>query len=1250
MADSGTESTGLVQRCVVVQKDQLGFGFTVCGERVKLVQNVRAGGAADKAGVHEGDRIIKVNGSLVSCMTHQEVVKLIKSGTYAALTLQGPAPSPLNPLPRDSSPNQSTHPPPTPVPPQSGHASSPCITGPRPLQDSEVQKQASKILRKMLEQEEAELQTLQEELALSPSPILEQRIQSAKRRALQVKGKIQQDLDGARFLQSGANNMKAEEGGPLTESTEGDSEAQKPLIIGPEEDDDDEDACPMNEMDSLCQDIEMLKSRPAHMTVFMRYIFSQHLDPAPLLFFLSVEAYLGSVPKDARLLAPQICTHFLDSDAPLKIQIREDDMSDIESRLQAQEDIRGPLSELQQQVLPDIQEQIQDYRSKRLLGLGALFGEGDLQHLDGDPGKERQVVDQQVTALWEILVKHEQERSSALAWAVVLYLRHAGIRLREARPWLPFLPRAKKLSGTKRDAEDRKRIPILKYISNKPRGNQPTSFVPLSPTPVPGSVRNMIQQFESQQPDPAGGEEAGPESPGERLSSSLGEQSGAESDSLKAQGEGRRRGAGGEAGPRSHSDVDMEDCGAELLLHHSISSSASSHSARSVESVGVGALDEDGGELQVWQEMVDPQTVAALGPREVDRQAVIYELYTTEVSHLRTLRLLEQLFLQSLRAVLSAEQLACIFPNLSQVYSLHASLCDSMKKLRESPVVQGIGDIMLERFEGVSGAEFQEQVSLLCSRQSQALEIIKDKQRRDPQFANIIQECEASPHCRRLQLKDLLVSEMQRLTKYPLLLDNILKHTDRLSPDLLPLQKAQTCCRRILQAVNEVVRETEHEQRLVQYQRRLDLTPLERQANPVAAQFKNLDLTTKRMIHEGPLTWRVSKEKVIEVQALLLSDLLVLLQRGPEERLVLRCPSRLGAGASGELKTSCCPLVRLQSLLVRAVATDSKALYLISTSEEQIYELVARTSSEKNTWKDFLEKSISVASASAPILEPASASALKSGIYQSEHSFSEGSICIETDAAKDRVSMVTTPADQSQASLVGKRQEFNVGRVADAALQDVETLRQLIVRDLEDDVRDLEDDGWTHDCNGATNERSLFTHGPDEPESGALVREGNTFYLMLSQEQEVGETQTEQEVGKTQSEEASSSHPSLGEHQDTPPHPADQSQDEQERQAVTQSQSELVAHTQNQSELVTHSPVISSVGEIFSTIEQLMDKLQQLRDIEVAHYQLLLTLTDQPVNQMSGDSFQTTPTDARAIEHCGNDASPTLQEIQSTGF
>ncbi|KAG7462156.1 hypothetical protein MATL_G00200000 [Megalops atlanticus] len=1321
MAELNTESTGpgLVQRCVVVQKDQLGFGFTVCGERIKLVQNVRPGGAAVKAGVQEGDRIIKVNGSLVSSMSHQEVVKLIKAGTYVALTLQGPPPSaaavPLQPLPSDTSPNhrlslggEATPPPPPPLPPVSTQR----ITGPKPLQDSEVQKHASEILRKMLEQEEAELQALQEELVLHPSPSLEQQIQSARRRAHQVKVKIQQDSDGAR-PESAANYVRAGGGHLSVESSEGDSEAcespysspslrtsqhqrphtgASPQIIGPEEEEDEDYT--LSEMDGPFQDIELLKSRPAHMTVFMRYIFSQLLDPNPLLFFLSVEAYLGASPKDARSLAPQICSHFLDPDAPLKIRVGDEYLCDIESRLQAQEDIRGPLSELQQQVLPEIQDQIQDYRSKQLLGLSALFGEGDLLQLDGDPVKERQVVDKQVTALWEILSKHEEERSAPLASAVLLYLRHSGIKPRDCRVpglpaerdrWLAFFPKPKKASGTKRDreGEDRRRNPILKYIGKPRSSSQSTFHLPLSPTEVrPGSVRNIIQQFENNQPDPAGGAEGpGPEGGAQRLStSSLGEQTDTES------------------------DVDMEDCGEERPLLHSTSSSASSSSARSLENPtppftprarrrsmeavvrllpGTPALDEDPLEIQNWQETVDPQTLSALAPREVDRQAVIYELYTTEASHLRTLRVLDQVFYQRMRAVLSAEQLACIFPNLPQVYELHASLCESMKKLRESPIVQGIGDIMLARFEGVAGAEFQEQVSLLCSQQSQALELIKNKQRKDPRFSHIIQDCESSPFCRRLQLKDLLVSEMQRLTKYPLLLDNIIKHTDTLSPDLAPLQRAQACCRGILQAVNEVVRETEHKQRLSQYQRRLDLTPLERQANPVAAQFKNLDLTTKRMIHEGCLTWRVSKDKNIEVQALLLSDLLVLLQRGPDDRLVLRCPSRwLGGGASGELKTTSCPVVRLETLLVRSVATDNKALYLISTSERQIYELVAGTSSEKNTWKDLLERTISLATGSSgPTnhgIAPSSPSTLDmessvtSGMYQSEDSLPEG---------PDRGS----PNDEEG---------------------DVETLRQLI-------FRDLEEDGWSHDSddtptNETANERSPFTEGvgsetpelslsqgePEEapplqaessaqvvrkakgvgsasipdfitddvsvrssqsdcPQGGASA-EGNTFYLVMPQEP--GETHTDEGVEPPHN----TAQPSDPRQEMTSPCPSQQEEGQwsPSLSSFGQSQDKHQRHEADlsQSQIQTH--LITNVEEIFNTIEELMAKLRQLREIEAAHHQLLRTLTYQDVNQVSADRSQTPPADVGTAAPDrgagdGKEGSPaeTLQpEVQSTGF
>uniref|UniRef100_A0A8D2ZQJ4 Rho guanine nucleotide exchange factor (GEF) 11 n=1 Tax=Scophthalmus maximus TaxID=52904 RepID=A0A8D2ZQJ4_SCOMX len=942
--DLPTEITGpgLIQRCVVVQKDQLGFGFTVCGERVKLVQNVRPESCSVVTAVKKKTQI---KFALYVCI----LFYLPSAGTYVALTLQGPPPSaaslPLEPLPTDLTPNQRTSlageappPPPPPLPSGLSSNSSQRITGPKPLQASETC-QLQRILRKMLEQEEAELQELMEEHSRNPSPSLEERIESAKRRAHQVRVKIQGDVVRTRFTAPKTSPCVS----PYVFFTgardvELNSTKSKTLQI---------------QMDGPFQDIELLKSRPAHMTVFMRYVFTQLLDPNPLLFYLSVEAYLGSSTKDARALAPQICSHFLDPDA-----VR----TDMTHRLHAQEDIRGPLSELQQQVLPDIQDQIQDYRNKQMMGLGSLFGEGDLQHLDGDPVKERQVVDRQVTALWEIF--------SPLASAVLLYLRHSGIKLRDSKvfpglstekeKWLAFL-KTKKLSGTRKekDGEDKKRNPILKYIG-KPRTTSQSSKYTHTHTHTYSCIK-VGKETKNRHPAALFINECFSLSLSPTVSVRL-----ARSESLKAQGEGRRRGAaasGTESVPRSRSDVDMEDCGEEREgpglrpLQHSASSSASSSSARSVDSTlallpDAAALEDDVSDGQNWQDTVSPQLLATLSPREVDRQAVIYELFTTEASHLRTLRVLDQVFFQKMRSVLNSDELACIFPNLPQVYELHASLCEAMKRRRETPIVQDIGDVMLARFEGAAGDEFQEQASQLCSQQSQAVELIKNKKRKDPRFAHIIQECEASPHCRRLQLKDLMVSEMQRLTKYPLLLDNIIKHTEAGSSDLPSLQRAQACCRGILQVVNEVVGETEQRQRLSQYQRRLDAAP----------QFKSLDLTTKRMIHEGPLTWKVSKDKQIgqylcvcvcveyvpslcclvtlcsralsfpppsEIQALLLSDCLVLLQRGPDDRLQLRYPSRWlggGGGGSGDSKTSFSPVVKLDSLLVRSVATGTSTV------------------------------------------------------------------------------------------------------------------------------------------------------------------------------------------------------------------------------------------------------------------------------------------------------------------------------------
>ncbi|XP_042296336.1 rho guanine nucleotide exchange factor 11 isoform X3 [Sceloporus undulatus] len=1089
-----SESTGLVQRCVIIQKDQHGFGFTVSGDRIVLVQSVRPGGAAMKAGVQEGDRIVKVNGTMVTNSSHLEVVKLIKSGAYVALTLLGSPPASAG----FSGSHQDGHqmgtpqvtpacpppPPPPPLPPPQH------ITGPKPLQDPEFQKHATQILRNMLKQEEAELQRCYEVYSRNPASLIEEQIEGARRRVSQLQLKIRQERGGLTdsirpASDSSSINSRLTDGRLSLDSQDGDSgldsgterfpsislnrnsvlsdpgldsphtspvitsrmfqhhrrqgsdtsfspssteqgldRSGRPLIIAPEEDYD--PGYFNNECDSLFQDLGKLKTRLAHLGVFLRYIFSQ-ADPSPLLLYLCVDVYQQMNPKEARGLGKDIWNIFLDKTAPLRVKVSDQLLAEIDSRLRNGEDLRNAFLELQGAVMPEIQEQIQDYRTKRTMGLGSLYGENDLLELDGDPQKERQVAEKQITQLGDILSKYEEDRSSPMSFALNTYMSHAGIRPRESRPvsvveksqekdkWLPFFPKTKKSSSTKKDkealAEDKKRNPILKYIGKPKSSSQSTFHVPLSPVEVkPGNVRNIIQHFEnnqhydSQEPDlqrlsTGSFPEDLLEAESSRSEVKLGR-----SESLKGREELKRLRKADNV-PRSRSDVDMDAAAEATRLHQSASSSASSLSARSlenptppytpkmgrrsIESPNLGfstdvflpnLLEDELGLLsdlelepdaQNWQHTVGREVVASLPQREVDRQEVINELFVTEASHLRILRVLDVLFYQRMKKenLLSREELALLFPNLPEVIEVHNSLSEAMKKLREEgPIIKEIGDLMLSRFDGAACEEIQQVAADFCTFQSAALELIKTKKRKEARFQLFMQEAESNPQCRRLQLKDLIISEMQRLTKYPLLLENIIKHTQDSALEHRKLCRARDQCRQILRYVNEAVKRVENQHRLEAYQKRLDTTSLERTSNPLAAEFKNLDLRSRRMIHEGLLSWRISKDKTVaDLHVLLLEDLLVLLQR-QDEKLVLKCHSKMTLGSS-DTKQTFSPVLKLNSVLIRSVATDKRALFIICTSElgPQIYELVASTSSEKNMWMELLDEAVKNATRNATL-------------------------------------------------------------------------------------------------------------------------------------------------------------------------------------------------------------------------------------------------------------------------------------------
>ena len=103
-SQSINESTTKGPRKICIQKSETGFGFNVRGQiseggplkiyngefyaPLQQVSAVLLGGAAEKAGLFKGDRILEVNNVNVDGATHKQVVDLIKSGgDYLTLTV-----------------------------------------------------------------------------------------------------------------------------------------------------------------------------------------------------------------------------------------------------------------------------------------------------------------------------------------------------------------------------------------------------------------------------------------------------------------------------------------------------------------------------------------------------------------------------------------------------------------------------------------------------------------------------------------------------------------------------------------------------------------------------------------------------------------------------------------------------------------------------------------------------------------------------------------------------------------------------------------------------------------------------------------------------------------------------------------------------------------------------------------------------------------------------------------------------------
>ncbi|CAH1797622.1 unnamed protein product [Owenia fusiformis] len=365
-------------------------------------------------------------------------------------------------------------------------------------------------------------------------------------------------------------------------------------------------------------------------------------------------------------------------------------------------------------------------------------------------------------------------------------------------------------------------------------------------------------------------------------------------------------------------------------------------------------------ELPSLDTFIPKDVIKKLKPKEKKRQEVINELFHTEINHVRNLKILDQFFEKPMagESWISWDFVKLLFPNLQEVLQLHSAINTAFKAKKNENincVVGDIANIFLASFKDESGEKFRNASAKFCKNQTVALETLKHKRRKDQKLNQFLDSIESNPLCRKLQLKDFIPVQMQRLTKYPLLIENLMKYTSSSTKEYENLKEAHHWAKSNLAVVNQAVKECENVQKLREMQRRLDRTQFDRSSNSLAAEFKDLDLTKHNMIHEGNLVWRISKQKQIDLHVLLFEDILVLLQK-QDDKLVLKFQSTTVVAGNMDTKFTHSPIIKLTNLLTRNVATDPKAFFLVSTSSvgPQIYELVSSTKDLRKKWFKYI--------------------------------------------------------------------------------------------------------------------------------------------------------------------------------------------------------------------------------------------------------------------------------------------------------
>ncbi|XP_075049674.1 rho guanine nucleotide exchange factor 2 isoform X2 [Mixophyes fleayi] len=365
------------------------------------------------------------------------------------------------------------------------------------------------------------------------------------------------------------------------------------------------------------------------------------------------------------------------------------------------------------------------------------------------------------------------------------------------------------------------------------------------------------------------------------------------------------------------------------------------------------ATDEKEFEADSWSLAVDNNYLQQHKKDVMKRQDVIYELIQTEFHHVRTLKIMTNMFQKGMIEDLQMDPALVqkMFPCADELSDIHIRFliqllerrkdslaCDSNKNF----VINKLGDILINQFSGTNAEHVKKAYTEFCSQHQKAVKLYKELFSRDKKFQQLIRKLTRSQLLRRHGVPECILLVTQRITKYPVLIDRILQYSKSDEEEYQDLAASLTLVKDLISTIDQEVYNYEKNLRLQEIYHRVDSKSVAMIQGDYC--FGKEELLRRKLIHEGSLLWKTAAGRFKDVIMLLMTDVLILLQEKDQKY----CFPNLDKSA----------VISLQNLIVRDIANQEKGMFLISAKPPEMYEVHAASREERNTWMKIISQSV----------------------------------------------------------------------------------------------------------------------------------------------------------------------------------------------------------------------------------------------------------------------------------------------------